>query len=131
MKKLPFILLLLALPAFIAAQNPSVRTGKFTVSVKADWNPSFTGTNHYYLDDEGNKVLHGSAVINQTKSNKDDLYSWGQYVDSYNDSRTYKANANYKHGHLDGAFSLVYNVKIDLRRNRDYNTNLSVSLSGR
>lgn len=131
MKKLPFILLLLALPAFIAAQNPSVRTGKFTVSVKADWNPSFTGTNHYYLDDEGNKVLHGSAVINQTKSNKDDLYSWGQYVDSYNDSRTYKANANYKHGHLDGAFSLVYNVNLTLRRNRGNNVSFSISLSGR
>lgn len=122
---------LLLLPLLLSAQNLSVRSGKFTVAVKGDWDPSFTGTNHYYLDDDGNKVWHGSAVVNQTKSHKDDMYSWGQYVDSYNDTRTYKANANYKHGHLDGAFSLSYNVNLTLRRNREYNTNFSISLSGR
>lgn len=122
-----FIFLAVALPA----QNQNVRTGNFSVPIKGEWDIAFTGTNHYYLDDSGEKVWHGAATVNQTLSNKDDLYAFGQYIDSYTDKRSCKVNANYKDDRLDGAFSYHSVTNIQLKINRNQNISATVTLNGR
>lgn len=123
------LLLCLVLPWMLQAQKKSIRTDRFQVTYEGDWNPTFEGTYHYYVDDDYNTLWHGSASVNQTRSYTDDFYSYGDFVDTYTDSRTLKVNANYKDGKLDGLFSLNNSITYNFRYNRDYNSFVKVSLT--
>lgn len=129
MSKKLALLLCLFLPLTIQAQKKTIKTDKFWVTYEADWDPTFSGTYHYYVDDDGNTVWHGTASVNQSKNYTDDLYSYGDYVDTYTDTRTLKANANYKEGKLDGLFSLNNSFTLNFKHNRSYNSSFAVSLS--
>lgn len=123
------LFLCLLLPLALQAQKKTVRTDKFQVTYQADWEPTFEGTYHYYVDEDDNTLWHGKATVNQTKTYKDDVYIYGDYVDTYTDSRTLKVNANYKDGKLDGLFTLNNNFSITFKYNTEYNTKASISLT--